>query len=130
MLADAGGTDRRELVKKLCIVGTCVKRRCNLKLIEQQNGEIAAGEIRLSLEDTVNTLNTVGIASGLEWQPEGEISSSLSLKVLDTIEQLMEEKDFRISALDIMVRKNVLLKTIDNGRTQELVLSDGSAAAE
>ena len=125
MIYDQKPADRNELIKKLCIVGTYVKRRCNLRIIEQQNGAIVSGELRLSLDDTVNTLKTVGIDASLDWQPQREFSDAFCLKVLDTIEAMLEERGFSIKSILIRVDNDASISLTDgNGKCCEKLLTD------
>lgn len=120
--------DRNELVKKLCIVGTYVKRRCNLRIIEQQNGAVSLGELKLSLDDMVNTLETVGINASLDWHPQGEFSAAFCLKVLEQTEQVLEENEFCADKLFICVDKNaVITLTGADEKRFECILNDDAA---
>ncbi len=94
MMAKADTVHRKEMLKMLCVLGTYVKRRCNLRLIEQETGSIAMDELRLSLEDTVACLNLVGIKAKLIWEPDREYSSEYSLRLYDLIEKEIEAQKY------------------------------------
>jgi hypothetical protein len=40
--------DRAALFREICLIGTYVKRRCSLRLIEQSDGAIPSGDLALS----------------------------------------------------------------------------------
>ncbi len=96
-----------ELFKKLCLIGTYVKRRCNLRLIEQESGTIEMEELRLSLADMIMCLRLMGVSSQLVWEPEGIYSPEYSLEIFDSVEKEIENKDFSLVKFDIIARDTV-----------------------
>ena len=49
--------DHRDTMRKLCLLGTYVKRRCNLQLIRLGMGTIDPKDMKISLEDMVKAIS-------------------------------------------------------------------------
>lgn len=103
LLSHTDTEPRETILKKLCIIGTYVKRRCNLRLIEQGTGSIDMNELYLSLRDYVNCLNHVGISADLYWNPQKLYPAGYAIAILDSLETEMEKHGFMLSAIRIHI---------------------------
>ena len=106
------GYDDVETMRKLCLLGTYVKRRCNLKLILLDMGTIDPMDIRISLEDMVRAANNMNIRASINWNPSDLLPSDFYLFVLDTLERVLEYEDFELGEIRI--------ETIPNGASLEI----------
>lgn len=97
---DSGDGDR-ETMRKLCLLGTYVKRRCNLKLIRLGMGTIDPMDMRISLEDMVRAAGNINIRASVNWNPSNLLPSDFYLFVLDTLERVLEYEDFRLREIRI-----------------------------
>ena len=97
---DAAG-DHEEILRRLCLMGTYVKRRCNLRLIRLGIGTIDPEDTKISLEDMVRAMNSMNIPASVHWDPSDLLPPDFSLCVLDTLESILEYEDFRIGELRI-----------------------------
>ena len=84
------------LLHQLVLLGTYVKRRCNLRLIQQDSaqGIISPEDLRYSLEDIIKALNWAGIPSSLQGRATRPYSPAFSVYILDVLEALLEAADF------------------------------------
>ena len=106
------GDDDAETMRKLCLLGTYVKRRCNLKLILLGMGTIDPVDMRISLEDMVRAAGNMNIRASVNWNPSDLLPSDFYLFVLDTLERVLEYEDFEPTEIHI--------ETIPNGASLEI----------
>ena len=90
-----------EKLRRLYLLGTYVKRRCNLRLIHLETGMIAPEDIQISLEDMVKALEIMNIPASVHWDPSEELPPDYLLCVLDTLEGILKYEDFELSAIRI-----------------------------
>jgi len=86
--------DREALFSRICLVGGYVKRRCNLRLIEQSDGAISGEDLALSLLDMTALLRDMGVDAELERRAGGPPSAAFALLSLDMLEFLLEYERF------------------------------------
>ena len=101
-----------ETMRKLCLLGTYVKRCCNLKLIQLGMGTIDPVDMRISLEDMIRAANNMNILASINWNPSDLLPSDFYLFVLDTLERVLEYEDFELGEIRI--------ETIPNGASLEI----------
>ena len=106
------GDDDAETMRKLCLLGTYVKRRCNLKLILLGMGTIDPVDMRISLEDMVRAAGNMNILASINWNSSDLLPSDFYLFVLDTLERVLEYEDFRL--------KEIRIETIPDGASLEI----------
>lgn len=106
------GDDDIETMRKLCLLGTYVKRRCNLKLILLDMGTIDPMDIRISLEDMVRAAGNMNIRALVNWNPSDQLPSDFCLFVLDTLERVLEYEDFEL--------REIRIETIVDGAALEI----------
>ena len=107
LLENPTDTDRDEMMRRLCLVGTYVKRRCNLRLIELESGTIGMEELRLSLEDMVTSLELLGVSSKLIWEPTDVYSADYAMYVFDSVADRIEKNSMQLTQLDIYAQDKV-----------------------
>ncbi|MBQ9049061.1 MAG: hypothetical protein IJ126_00410 [Lachnospiraceae bacterium] len=95
------GDDDIETMRKLCLLGTYVKRRCNLQLIRLGTGTIDPMDMRISLEDMARAANNINIRASVNWNPSNLLPSDFYLFVLDTLERVLEYEDFGLREIRI-----------------------------
>lgn len=108
-LKDHGDKRLRELV----LLGTYVKRRCNLRLIQKETGAIHADDLRSSLEDMKSAMGLIGVRTEFDWNPAVPFSSGFSIYLFDVLEYLLEYerfnvKEFIVTATQRQVQLSVL----------------------
>ena len=72
--------------KNLCmlhLLGTYVKRRCNLRLIEQETGMIDIEDLIISLENMMQALNIANIRTAFDWNKATSFSSDFSMVITE-----------------------------------------------
>ena len=106
------GDDDAETMRKLCLLGTYVKRRCNLKLILLGMGTIDPVDMRISLEDMVRAAGNMNILASINWNSSDLLPSDFYLFVLDTLERVLEYEDFEL--------REIRIETIQNGASLEI----------
>lgn len=107
LLENASDIDRDEMLRSLCLAGTYVKRRCNLRLVELENGTISMEELRLSLADMVMSLVLIGVSSKLVWKPAEVYSADDVLYIFDSVMDRMEKNSPQLAQFDIYVQDKV-----------------------
>ena len=105
-LSDEGNKRLRELV----LLGTYVKRRCNLRLIQKETGMIYEEDLRLSLEDMKSAMELIGVQAELDWNPTSSFSSGFLLYIFDVLEYLLEYERFDVKALTVAAKEEVQFK--------------------
>ncbi|MBR0399032.1 MAG: hypothetical protein IJI10_12325 [Eubacterium sp.] len=90
MLSDpALQEDTPHLLKQLYLMGTYVKRRCNLRLIEKEYQHIDVEDFRISLENLLQAVGMSGIQTKLVWDPAADYSSAYIIYLFDMLIYLL-----------------------------------------
>ena len=98
----------KEDLRKLAVLGTYVKRRCNLRLIERESGRIDPADLKLSLKDLLGAIALSGTATSLNWETEHVFSPRFSIAVFDMIEAVMERSLFEAEGLKVSAEKDTV----------------------
>ena len=98
----------KEDLRKLAVLGTYVKRRCNLRLIERESGRIDPADLKLSLKDLLGAIALSGTATSLSWETEHVFSPRFSIAVFDMIEAVMERSLFKAETLKVSAEKDTV----------------------
>jgi len=130
--------DKAALFRRICLIGTYVKRRCSLRLTEQADGAIPAEDLQLSFRDLSGCLREMGVDAALRWEDEPRLSAAFSLLTIDIFEFLLEFERFSLTSVrltfggDASFTAEVRSGTAAAGRMpeQELRRMCGSAACE
>ena len=112
MIHAANSEEHEDTLRRLCMLGTYVKRRCNLRLIHLETETIAQEDIKISLEDMVRAMKNMGIRACVHWDPSDAFPADFSLLVLDTLEGILEYEGFTL--------KEAIIETVPGGVAFEI----------
>ena len=93
--------DKDALFKKICLVGTYVKRRCNLRLIEQSDGVIANEELSFCYDELSGCLHQMGVKVAIAWQGTEPLAPEFAIFALDLFEFLIEYEKFELRGIRV-----------------------------
>ena len=98
-----GNMDERDTLCRLVLLGTYVKRRCNLRLIQKDTpqGIISADDLRISLRDMTDAMNETGIATRMDWVADRAYSPEFAIRVIDTLEAMLERTSFHPESISL-----------------------------
>ncbi|MBR3171411.1 MAG: hypothetical protein IKF22_09240, partial [Lachnospiraceae bacterium] len=97
------GADQEKNLCMLYLLGTYVKRRCNLRLIEQETGAIETEDLIISLENMVQALNIANIRTVFDRNKAAEFSSDFSIFVFDILEKILEYEMYLIDEIRVQI---------------------------
>lgn len=83
--------EKRELLSRIVVVGSYLKRRNNLILLSKQNGMIKEEELRLSIKEMMNYLQLAGVNCAASVKFNTDIPSSVAMQLLDFYENILEK---------------------------------------
>ena len=83
-------TEKRELLRRIVVVGAYIKRRYNLVLVNEQDREIKKEELSLSLKEMMNNLELSGITCASVVQFEKDVPSDVAMRLFDFYEFVVE----------------------------------------
>ncbi len=101
-------TNIPEQFKKICLIGTYIKRRCNLRLIEQSDGMISNQEMELCFNEMASCLKQLGVEAEVILETSNTPSPEFAIFALDTIEYILENENFEIQAIKVAFETNTL----------------------
>ena len=82
--------EKRELLRRIVVVGAYLKRRNNLTLVGEQDGMIEEDELSLSIKEMMKNLQVAGVSCAASVQFEKDIPASVVLKLFDFYEYVVE----------------------------------------
>ena len=82
--------EKRELLRRIVVVGAYLKRRNNLILVNEQDGIIKAEELNLSLEEMMKNLQLAGVNCASMVQFEKDLPAGVAMKLFDFYEYVAE----------------------------------------
>lgn len=82
--------EKRELLRRIVVVGAYIKRRSNLILINEQDGIIKVRELDLSIKEIMKNLQLAGIHCACAVQFEKNLPAYAAMKLLDFYEYVLE----------------------------------------
>lgn len=128
------------LIRNLCLLGTYVKRRCNLRLIQKETGRIQEEDLKLSFQDMVAAMRLIGIQANIQWNLTCQFDPEFSIWLFDVLENLLEYERFVVREITIIAKDHwvkydlkgssmkspdVFIQTIDR-RDYQISLENGS----
>lgn len=123
--------DKQGILRMLCVLGTYIKRRCNLRLIYQDEVYVKDQDFYLSLEDIRGCLNEVGIDSELIWEPETEFTVDFVINTIDELERVLEKNGFWLRSVNIKVKRDAEIRfVLMNGEATTSTIKDDLTAKE
>lgn len=91
----------------ICLIGTYIKRFCNLQLTYQEQQTIPIGDLAISLQDMAKCMKNIGIRTSLDFCPISNLGPELILLITKTLEEILEEADFRLTSVAIQISDTV-----------------------
>ena len=91
----------------ICLIGTYIKRFCNLRLTYQEQQTIPMGDLAISLQDIAKCMKNLGIRTSLDFCPTSNLEPELILLIMKALEALLEEVDFRLASMTIQISDRV-----------------------
>lgn len=92
---------------RICLIGTYIKRFCNLRLTYQEQQTIPMGDLAISLQDMAKCMKNLGIMTSLDFCPTLNLEPELILLIMKTLEGILEKADFRLSSVVIQISNTV-----------------------
>lgn len=96
---------QRQLLGKIAVVGAFLKRSTNLLFLAQRQAKIPAAELRYALEESLNSLELVGVDCGLDVTPDAEFSGAAALEVYRFFEAVVEKTLGQLDSILVRVRQ-------------------------
>lgn len=93
--------DNTGVFRQICFVGTYIKRRCNLRLTGQADGQISGEDVELSFRDLLDCLSESRVKTALSGQPEEVYTAQFALSALDLFERVLEQEQFAPSGVQV-----------------------------
>ncbi len=88
---------------RICLVGTYIKRFCNLRLIYQETGHIPNQDLQISLNDMIDCMDKIQIPASLDFRPYDDLDPVFSLNIVKCLEQIIEVADFELKSVNIQI---------------------------
>jgi hypothetical protein len=82
--------EKRELLRRIVVVGAYLKRRNNLILVNEQDGIVKAEELNLSLKEMMRNLQLAGVNCASSVQFEKDLPAGVAMKLFDFYEYVVE----------------------------------------
>ena len=92
---------------RICLIGTYIKRFCNLRLTYQEQQTIPMGDLAISLQDMAKCMKNLGIRTSLDFCPTSNLEPELILLIMKTLETILEEADFCLTSIAIHISDRV-----------------------
>ena len=80
----------REQLFKISVIGTYMKRRCNLLFLGQKNDQILLAELLFCIRESVDNMKWAGIDGDVFCTKEGKVPFLSVLQMYDCFEQIIE----------------------------------------
>ena len=93
--------DNTILFKKICLIGAYVKRRCNLRLIEESVGVIMNSDLNYSFSEVIRWVEDLNIEARIKWNTDKQLEPEFAIFAFDTFEFLLEYEDFELSSISL-----------------------------
>ena len=92
-------SEAKQILGKIVIIGTYIKRKSNLVFIERQKNTISAGELRLCLGESAANLKLCGAQCRVILNLDGQLSAKTANMVYDLFEAVIEKSIDSLSLL-------------------------------
>ncbi len=104
---DEGDETDPAMWAKVSLVGTYIKRFCNLQLTRQEKGSIPQQDFQICMKNLIACMKGLGIHVIYIKQPELELASEQILSAVRMLENILEENDFLLQEMRILVSDDV-----------------------
>ena len=98
---------------RICLIGTYIKRFCNLRLTYQEQQTIPMGDLAISLQDMAKCMKNIGIRTSLDFCPISNLGPELILLIMKTLEEILEAADFCLTSVAIRISDTVCFEVAD-----------------
>ena len=88
---------------RICLIGTYIKRFCNLQLTYQEQKTIPMGDLAISLQDVAKCMKKLGIRTSLDFCPTSNLEPALILLIMRTLEDILEATNFNLTSVAIQI---------------------------
>ena len=105
---------------RVCLIGTYIKRFCNLQLTYQEQQTIPIGDLAISLQDMAKCMKNLEIRTSLDFCPTSNLEPALILLIMKTLEDILEEADFCLTSVAIRISDTACFEI--TGTDHELAL--------
>lgn len=95
---------------RICLIGTYIKRFCNLQLTYQEQHMIPMGDLAISLQDMSKCMKNIGIRTSLNFYPPSDLKPEFILLIMKTLEALLEEANFGLTSMEIRISDTVFFE--------------------
>ena len=92
---------------RICLIGTYIKRFCNLQLTYQEQKTIPMGDLAISLQDVAKCMKKLEIRTSLVFCPTSNLEPELILFIMKALEEILEEADFCLTSMEIRISDTV-----------------------
>ena len=84
------GEEKKELLRRIVVVGAYLKRRNNLILVNEQYGYIKEEELELSIKEMMRNFQLAGVNCAASVQFEKDLPTDVAMKLFDFYEYVVE----------------------------------------
>lgn len=119
---EEGGENSRNLIAKVCVLGSYIKRRGNLLLLSEDNGIIHTRELEYCIRESMDNLNLAGVFTSFQSQCAGEIHLQFIVAAYDFYETLVERllNDMTAMMVRLLCTDGKISVNIQMGCTEEI----------
>lgn len=114
-------SDERRL-KELYLLGTYVKRRCNLSLTYRETGSIPAADLQLCFRDMGTALGLLSIPFELQWESGIDLPSEDIIRAFEWFEEMLELEDYQYDDIFVHCSPEKLHLRLQGISLDELVI--------
>ena len=88
---------------RVCLIGTYIKRFCNLQLTYQEQQMIPISDLAISLQDMAKCMKNIGIRTSLDFCPASDLEPEFILLIMRTLEDILEATNFNLTSVAIQI---------------------------
>ncbi len=112
----------RELLAKVCVLGSYIKRRGNLLLLGEEDGEIRAQELEFCIRESMDNLTLAGVFTTLASKCDGKLPLKFVIEAYDFFEKLVENLLDELTAMmvNLSCHDSMIHMNIQMGCTKEI----------
>ncbi|MGM9947281.1 hypothetical protein [Floccifex sp.] len=100
------------ILKKMIVIGTYLKRRSNLIFIADQYNRMEAMELFLCLKESMESLEIYGISCGINFELKNDLESRFVIQMYDCFEKIIESSLDTMSSMFIVVQEKETIQFI------------------
>ena len=95
------------------LIGTYVKRLCNLRLIYQETGTVNPEDLRLSLQNMMDWLKKLSVDVALVVENVHQLPPAVSFMSIKITQCLLEQLDFQLQSFSLNVSQKFLVYEVE-----------------